>query len=81
MHYSDELWRQTREEVSRLRSELKAFNKSRASLTDAAEKEAAKQKAREMQRRYDEVIRQYNELKAYRQWAQSAGRELLYIND
>ena len=81
MHYSEELWRQTREEASRLRSELKAFNKSRASLTDAAEKEAAKQKAREMQRRYDEVIRQYNELKAYRQWAQSAGRELLYIND
>ena len=81
MHYSDELWQQTREEASRLRSELKAFNKSRASLTDAAEKEAAKQKACEMQRRYDEIIRQYNELKTFRQWSESAGRELLYVND
>ena len=81
MRYSVELWQQTREETSRLRSELKAFNKSRATLTDAAEKEAAKQKARELQQRYDEVIRQYNELKKYRQWAQSANRELLYVND
>ena len=60
MPYSEELWQQTREEASRLHSELKALNKSRASLNDAAEKDAAKQKAREMQRRYDEVIRQYN---------------------
>ena len=39
MHYSEELYQQTREEMSRLKSELKAFNKSRAELTDPAEKE------------------------------------------
>jgi len=81
MHYSEELWKQTCEETSRLRSEIKALNKARAELTAPAEKEAAKQKARALQQRYDEIIRQYNELKAYRQWAQSAGRELLYVND
>ena len=33
---------------SKAADELKAFNKSRAELTDPAEKEATKQKAREM---------------------------------
>jgi len=48
MEYTEEQWQQCKEEVAKLRSELKAFNKSRAELTDPAEKEAAKQKAREM---------------------------------
>ena len=48
MDYTEEQWQQCKEEVAKLRSELKAFNKSRAELTDPAEKEAAKQKAREM---------------------------------
>ena len=48
MQYTEEQWQQCKEEVAKLRSELKAFNKSRVELTDSAEKEAAKQKAREM---------------------------------
>ena len=78
MEYSEELWQQTREEMSRLKSELKAFNKSRAALTDPAEKEAAKVKARELQQRYDEVAHRFNELKRYREWSASVERE--YIN-
>ena len=42
MHYTEELWQQTREEMSRLKSELKAFTKARTELTDLAEKEEAK---------------------------------------
>ena len=46
MQYTEENYQHCREEMSRLKSELKAFNKSRAELTDPVEKEAAKQKAR-----------------------------------
>ena len=81
MHYSEELYQQTREEMSRLKSELKAFNKSRAELTDPAEKEAAKQKGRELQQQYDVVAHRFNELKQYREWSASAGREFLYAGD
>lgn len=71
-------WQQCREEMARLKSELKAFNKSRTLLTDPAEKDAAKLKAREMQQQYDEVVKRFNEMKQYRQWSASAGREFLY---
>ena len=81
MHYSEELYQQTREEMSRLKSELKAFNKSRAELIDPAEKEAAKLKARELQQHYDEVVHRFNELKQYREWSASAEREFLYTGD
>lgn len=80
MQYSEELWQQTREEMSRLKSELKAFNKARAELIDPAEKEAAKQKARELQQQYDEVVARFNEMKRYREWSQSAQRELATIS-
>ena len=78
MQYTEENYRQCREEMSRLKSELKAFNKSRAALTDPAEKEAAKQKARELQQHYDEVVARFNDMKRYREWSQSAQREFLY---
>ena len=74
----EEQWQQCREEMARLKSELKAFNKSRTLLTDPAEKDAAKLKAREMQQQYDEVVKRFNEMKQYRQWSASAGREFLY---
>ena len=67
--------------MSWLKSELKAFNKSRAELTDSAEKEVAKLKARELQQHYDEVVQRFNELKRYREWSQSAQREFLYANN
>ena len=67
--------------MSRLKSELKAFNKSRATLTDPAEKEVAKQKARELQQHYDEVVARFNDMKHYREWSQSAQREFLYAED
>lgn len=81
MQYSEELYQQCREEMSRLKSELKAFNKSRAELTDPAEKEAAKQKARELQQRYDEVVARFKDMKCYRMWSQSAQRELATAAD
>lgn len=81
MQYSEELYQQTREEMSRLKSELKAFTKARTELTDPAEKEEAKQKGRELQQRYDEVVHRFNELKRYREWSESAGREFLYSGD
>ena len=66
--------------MARLKSELKAFNKSRTLLTDPAEKDAAKLKAREMQQQYDEVVKRFNEMKQYRQWSASAQREFLYAD-
>jgi uncharacterized protein (DUF342 family) len=79
MKYTEEQWQQCKEEVAKLRSELKAFNKSRVELTDSAEKEAAKQKAHELQQHYDEVLQHFNEMKRYREWSQSAQRELAAI--
>lgn len=81
MSYTEENYQQCREEMSRLKSELKAFNKARAELIDPAEKEAAKQKARELQQQYDEVVARFNEMKRYREWSQSAQREFLYAED
>lgn len=81
MSYTEENYQQCREEMSRLKSELKAFNKARAELIDPAEKEAAKQKARELQQRYDVVVARFNDMKHYREWSQSAQRELLYAGD
>ena len=81
MSYTEENYQQCREEMSRLKSELKAFNKSRVELTDPAEKEVAKQKARELQQHYDEVVAHFNDMKHYREWSQSAQREFLYAED
>lgn len=81
MSYTEENYQQCREEMSRLKSELKAFNKSRATLIDPAEKEVAKQKARELQQHYDEVVARFNDMKHYREWSQSAQREFLYAED
>ena len=81
MQNSEEQYQQCREEMSRQKSELKAFNKSRAALTDPVEKEAAKKKARELQQRYDEVVARFNDMKRYREWSQSAQRELATAAD
>lgn len=81
MNYTEANDQQCREEMSRLKSELKAFNKARAELIDPAEKEAAKQKARELQQQYDEVVARFNDMKHYREWSQSAQREFLYAED
>lgn len=81
MSYTEENYQQCREEMSRLKSELKAFNKARAELIDPAEKEAAKQKARELQQQYDEVVARFNDMKRYREWSQSAQRELATAAD
>ncbi len=64
--------------MARLKSELKAFNKSRAELSDPVEKENAKQQARQLQQQYDEAVKRYNEMKQYRQWSASAQREFIY---
>ena len=81
MQYTEEAYQQCREEMSRLKSELKAFNKARAELIDPAEKEAAEQKARELQQHYDEVVARFNDMQRYGEWSQSAQREFLYAED
>ena len=81
MRYTKEIYQQCREEMSRQKSELKAFNKSRAALTDPAEKDAAKQKARELQQHYEAIVAQFKEMKRYREWSHSAQRELANVED
>lgn len=44
-----------------------------------SEKEAAKQNAHELQQHYNEVLQRFNDMKRYREWSQSAQRELATI--
>lgn len=81
MQYTEEAYQQCREEMSRLKSELKAFNKSRATLIDPAEKEAARQKARELQQHYEQIVACFKEMKHYCEWSLSAQREFLCAED
>ena len=54
MQYSEELYQQTREDMSRLKSELKAFTKARTELTDPVEA-------------YRKYVRGYRRAVAYQQ--------------
>ena len=81
MFYSEELYKQTREEMSRLKSELKVLKKFRAEQTTPASNAAAKLKASELQQHYEIIVHRFNDLKRYRDWSQSAERELLYVNE
>jgi len=79
MEYTEKQWQQCKEDVAKLRRELKALNKLRAELTVPTEKEEAKKKARELQHQYDEVLQRFNDMKQYLEWSQSAQRELATI--
>ena len=71
-----------RQKVSRLRSELKAFNKARAQMS-REEKEHTREQAKEMQDRYDRALIRLYVMKEYFRWNQCVGREYasVYLDD
>lgn len=65
-----------RKEVSRLRSELKAFNKTRATMSKE-DKERTRQQAKEMQDKYDYALGWLNAMKDYFRWNRCLDREYI----
>ena len=65
-----------RKEVSRLRSELKAFNKARAQMSKE-EKEQTRGQAREMQYQYDRALGRLYTMKNYFLWNRCLDREYI----
>ncbi len=61
-------------EVSRLRSELKAFNKARAQMSKE-EKERTREQAKELQYRYNRALGRLYTMQNYFRWNQCVGRE------
>jgi len=71
----EEVFAQTRAEVSRLKSELKALEKRRKQLTDPAEKEAAKAQAARLQADYAYAKLSLDVLKDEYRWRRCVDRE------
>ena len=67
-----------RKEVSRLRSELKAFNKARATMSKE-EKEQTREQAKQMQDQYDRALGRLYSMKNYFQWNQCLDREYISV--
>ena len=63
-----------RQKVSRLRSELKAFNKARAQMSKE-KKEQTRAQAKELQDKYDYALGWLNAMKDYFRWNQCLDRE------
>ena len=63
-----------RKEVSRLRSELKAFNKVRAALSKE-DKERTRQQAKDLQGQYNHALGRLYTMRNYFLWNSSADRE------
>lgn len=66
---------QYKAEASRLKSELKNLNASRASLTDPKEIEAARSQVHKLQMEYNEVLQKIKEIKDDYEWGKSIDRE------
>ena len=75
MANTNEQWQQCREEVNRLRRELRAHNAQRATLSTSVEIEAAKQKAHQLQEQYNAALQKLNEMKKQFQWEECVARE------
>lgn len=67
-----------RQEVSRLRSELKAFNKARAQMSKE-EKEQTRAQAKELQDKYDRAQGRLYTMKNYFRWNQCLDREYISV--
>lgn len=67
-----------RKEVSRLRSELKAFNKARAQMSKE-EKEQTRGQAKDLQDKYDYALGWLNAMKDYFRWNQCLDREYVSV--
>jgi chromosome segregation ATPase len=66
---------QYKAEASRLKSELKNLNASRASLTDPEEIEAARSQVHKLQVEYNDVLQKIKEIKDDYEWKKSIDRE------
>lgn len=80
--YTKEQMEAQRQEVSRLRSELKAFNQARAQMSKE-EKEQTREQAKELQDKYDYALACLNAMKDYFRWFGCVDREFnaLYLDD
>ena len=80
--YTLEQMEAQRKEVSRLRSELKAFNKSR-SLMSKVDKERTRQRAKELQDQYDRALGKLYGMRHYFRWERGLDREYgaVYLDD
>ena len=65
-----------RKEVSRLRSELKAFNKARAAMSKE-DKERTRQQAKEMQEQYNCALGMLYTMRNYFLWNRCLDREYI----
>ncbi len=65
-----------RKEVSRLRSELKAFNKARAALSKE-DKERTRQQAKDLQGQYNHALGRLYTMRNYFLWNSSVDREYI----
>ena len=72
--YTLEQMEAQRREVSRLRSELKAFSKARA-LMSREDKERTRLEARELQDRYDHALGILYGMRHYFRWERGLDRE------
>ena len=67
-----------RKEVSRLRSELKAFNKARAQMSKE-EKEQSREQAKDLQDKYDRALGRLYAMKNYFLWNRCLDREYISL--
>ena len=68
-------WQQCREEVKRLKRELKMLNANRTSLTDPIEIDAARAAAHHLQEQYNAALLKLKEMKDEYEWQKSVNRE------
>ena len=74
-----ELLQQYKREKSQALSALKAWNKYRKTITDPAEKEAAKQKAKELELIYGQASHRVWKVRREKEWERCIDREFIVI--
>lgn len=80
--FTKEQMDEKRKEVSRLRSELKAFNKARAAMSKE-DKERTRQQAKDLQDQYDRALGRLYTMRNYFLWNSCVDREYIsaYTDD
>jgi hypothetical protein len=78
--FTREQMNEQRKEVSRLRSELKAFNKTRATMSKE-DKERTRQQAKDLQDRYDRALGRLYTMRNYFLWNRCVDREYISAYD
>lgn len=78
--FTKEQMDEQRKEVSRLRSELKAFNKARAAMSKE-DKARTRQQANDLQDQYDRALGRLYTMRNYFQWNRGVDREYISVYD